>query len=61
MCFWAIKPAQCNYCAQESWSPCSAKKEATAMRSPHYTQLEKVQAQQQRPSAAKNKFINLKT
>ena len=47
--------------AQEPRSPCSATKEATEPRSPHCTQLEKVQAQQQRPSAAKNKWINLKT
>ena len=51
------------YWSSHAWSPCSATREATAMRSralatkssPRSPQLEKACAQQQRPNAAKNK------
>ena len=59
--YWActLEPASHNY-----WSPCSATREATAMRSlhtatkssPRSPQLEKACGQQWRPNAAKNKI-----
>ena len=50
--------------SQCTWSPCSATREATAMRSPRIAvkssprslQLEKAHAQQRRPNAGKNKL-----
>ena len=64
--YWAcaLEPVSHNYWSPCTWSPCSATREATAMRSPHTTkkssphspQLEKARVQQWRPNAAKNKF-----
>ena len=57
------EPTSLNYWGPCAWSPCSATREATAVRSPRTTtkssprspQLEKGHAQQQRPNAAINK------
>ena len=67
---WATtnKPACHNYWSPCTQSPCSATREATAMRSTRSTtksshcspQLEKARAQQRRPTVAKNKFIKKK-
>ena len=73
--YWAcaLEPASHNYWAcvpqllkPACLDPCSATREATAMRSlrtatkssPHLVQLEKAHVQQRRPNAAKNKLIN---
>ena len=57
------EPTCHNYWSPHAWSPCSATREATAVRSPHTAtksspcspQLEKTPVQQERPSAAKRK------
>ena len=69
-CRRATKPVCHNYWARMpqllkpgNWSPCSATREATAMRSPHTAvksspcspQLEEAHAQQRRPNTAKDK------
>ena len=63
--YWAfaLEPSSHNYWSPHAWSPCSATREATTMRSPRTAtkssprspQLEKARAQQRRPNAAKNK------
>ena len=63
--YWAcaLGPASHNYWSPRTWSPCSATREATAMRSPRTSmksspcspQLEKARTQQWRPNAVKNK------
>ena len=63
---WATapEPACHNYWSARAWSPCSATREATAVRrprtatksSPCSPQLERARAQQRRPNAAKNKI-----
>ena len=63
--YWAcaLEPASHNYWSLHAYSPCSATREATAMRSPctamksspRSPQLEKTCAQQQRPNSAINK------
>ena len=63
--YWActLEPASHNYWSSPAYSPCSATREATAMRSlctstksnPCSLQLEKARTQQLRPNAAKNK------
>ena len=68
--YWAcaLEPASHNYWSQCTQSPCSATREATAMRgpltatksSPLSPQLEKAGAQQQRPNAAKNNLLKNK-
>ena len=65
-CRGATKPVCHNYWSPRAWSPCSATREATAMRSPRTAikssprspQLEKACAQQRRPNTAKNQSIN---
>ena len=62
--YWAcaLEPMCHNYWSPHTLSPCSATREATAMRSPHTAtksspcslQLEKARAHQQRPNTAKN-------
>ena len=70
-CRGTAEPVRHNYWSPRTWSPCSATREATAMRSPltakksgpHSPQLEKARVQQRKPNAAKNKlikWINLK-
>ena len=61
--YWACAPQPTchNYWSLCTYSPCSATREATAMRSlhtttkssPHSTQLEKARVQQQRPNTAR--------
>ena len=61
----ALEPTCHNYWSPCTWSPCSATREATAMRGPHTAarsspcspQLEKAHTQQQRSNADKNKQI----
>ena len=63
--YWAcaLEPASHNYWSPRAYSPCSATREATSMRSPRTTmksslrlpQLEKAHAQQRRTIAAKKK------
>ena len=63
--YWAcaLEPSSPKYRSLRAWSPCSATREATAMRrprtatksSPRSPQLEKARMQQRRPNAAKNK------
>ena len=63
--YWAcsLEPASHNYWSPHTESPCSAMREATAVKSPCTStksspcspQLEKARAQQRRPNAAKNK------
>ena len=68
-CRGPTKPTSHNYWSPCAWSPCSATREAAAMRSPHTTtkssprspQLEKDCTQQWRPNTAKNKKKLLKT
>ena len=58
--YWALCH---NYWSPHAYSPCSATREATAIRSPRtamksspcWPQLKKAPTQQQRPNAAKNK------
>ena len=65
-CATTTGPVSHNYWSPCAWSPCSATREATAMRSPRTAtksspsslQLKKARAQQQRPNAAKSKYIN---
>ena len=64
--YWAcaLEPMSHNYWSPGAWSPCSTRREATTMRSPHTAtksspgspQLEKARAQQRRPNTAKNKL-----
>ena len=63
--YWAcaLEPASHNYWSPRTYSPWSAAREATAVRSPRTTtkssprslQVEKAHTQQWRPNAAKNK------
>ena len=62
-CATTTESACHNYWSPCTWSPCSATREATAVRSPRTAtkrsprspQLEKAHTQQRRPNAAKNK------
>ena len=62
---YALEPASHNYWSPRAYRPCSATREATAMRSlrtttkssPCSPQLEKARVQQRRPNAAKNKVM----
>ena len=69
MCYkyWAcaLEAASHNYWSPHAYSPCSATREATALRSPSTArkssprspQLEKACAQQRRPNSTKKKFL----
>ena len=62
-CATTTEPTCHDYWSPHAWSPCSATREATAMKiprtatksSPHSRQLEKACMQQRRPNTAKNK------